>query len=93
MLEPLPPGNARIDVDGDGVSVAIKSTNADGPSPPQPSADHVFNAFKRAFGSDLDALERDWHHFMKNVQTPLEQNAPTADATAKPKPQPARGKT
>jgi len=71
----------------------LRGPNTDGPSPPQPAADRIFNAFQRAFGSDLDALERDWHHFMKNVQTPLEQNAPTADATVKPGRPSTRGKT
>jgi Protein of unknown function (DUF1570) len=71
----------------------LRGPNADGPSPTKPAADRVFNAFQRAFGSDLDGLESDWHQFMKNVQTPLEQNAPTADATPKPKPPAARGKT
>jgi hypothetical protein len=39
--------------------------------------------FQRAFGADLEALERDWHAFMSKVQTPLELHAPHA----KPEPQ------
>jgi hypothetical protein len=71
----------------------LRGPNAESPAPQSPAADRVINAFKRAFGSDLDALESDWHRFMKSVQTPLEQNAPPADATAKQKPPRNRGKT
>jgi Protein of unknown function (DUF1570) len=71
----------------------LRGPSAEGPSPPATAGDRVVNAFKRAFGSDLDALESDWHRFMKSVQTPLEQNAPTADATVKQKPPHARAKT
>jgi hypothetical protein len=71
----------------------LRGPNAESPSPSATGADRVVNAFKRAFGSELDALESDWHRFMKSVQTPLEQNAPTADATGKQKPAPARAKT
>jgi hypothetical protein len=38
--------------------------------------DRVSRAFQRAFGSDLDALEREWRAFMATVKTPLEQNQP-----------------
>ncbi len=41
--------------------------------------DRVFGAFQRAFGSDLDALERDWRAFMATVKTPLEQHRPTEE--------------
>jgi Protein of unknown function (DUF1570) len=64
----------------------LRSPNADGPSPSEPAADRVLTAFKRAFGSDLDAHEREWLNFMKSVQTPLEKNATTTESTAKPKP-------
>jgi len=33
-------------------------------------------AFRRAFGSDLEPLEREWHEYMATVQTPLERHAP-----------------
>jgi hypothetical protein len=47
-------------------------------------------AFRRAFGSDMEALERDWHAFMSKVQTPLELHAPPAAARPDPKaPRPA----
>ena len=42
-------------------------------------------AFRRTFGQDLDALERDWHRFMADIRTPLEQQAP-GRATPSPKP-------
>jgi hypothetical protein len=45
--------------------------------------ERVFNAFRRAFGPDLDGLERDWRRFMAGVRTPLEQNVPTADPPSK----------
>jgi hypothetical protein len=44
------------------------------------TGDPVFEAFRRAFGPDLDRQEKDWRHFMESVQTPLEQNAPGAGA-------------
>ena len=53
---------------------------------PQTRADRVFGAFQRAFGSDLEGLERDWHRFMAGIQTPLEQHAPTSLPASKPSP-------
>src|SRR5262249_20313579 len=50
-------------------------------SPPESSGDRVFRIFKRAFGNDIDAIERDWRGFMATVKTPLEQNRPI-DAVA-----------
>jgi hypothetical protein len=41
-------------------------------------ADRYMTLFQRAFGSDLDVLERDWHEFMAVVQTPLERHEPEA---------------
>ena len=41
-----------------------------------PAASGTVAAFRRAFGDDLDALERDWHQFMAGIRTPLEQHAP-----------------
>jgi len=52
-------------------------------SPSTAPGDRVTMAFKRAFGNDLDALERDWRAFMATVQTPLEQQAPPGEATPK----------
>jgi hypothetical protein len=46
--------------------------------------DHVFDAFLRAFGSDLGRLDGDWRSFMKTVKTPLEQHAPAPGSPAKP---------
>jgi hypothetical protein len=54
-----------------------------GASLPQSRADRVSRAFQRAFGSDLDRLESDWHRFMASVQTPLEQHAPTSSPDMK----------
>jgi len=42
--------------------------------------DRFFQAFQRAFGTDLANLERNWRLFMNTVKTPLEQHAP-ADLT------------
>jgi hypothetical protein len=57
----------------------------EGVSLPQARADRVFDAFRRAFGSDLEGLERDWHHFMAGIQTPLEQHDPTSSTGSKPR--------
>ena len=43
---------------------------------PEPPGDRFAAAFRRAFGNDLDALDRDWHRFMAGIRTPTEQNAP-----------------
>jgi hypothetical protein len=51
---------------------------------PQPRVERVYSAFQRAFGSDLDRLESDWHRFMAGAQTPLEQHAPTSSTERKP---------
>ena len=53
----------------------------DADSPPLSRGDRVFRAFQRAFGSDVDALERDWRAFMATVKTPLEQNRPADEKT------------
>jgi Protein of unknown function (DUF1570) len=50
----------------------------------QSTSDSVFEAFERAFGPDLDALERDWLRFMETVRTPLEQHAPAVREAAAP---------
>ena len=49
-----------------------------------PTGGRVFDAFQRAFGTDIDRLDGDWHTFMKTVHTPLEQHAPASDAAPKP---------
>jgi uncharacterized protein DUF1570 len=61
-------------------------------SPPTSQGDRVFRAFQRAFGSDLDALERDWRAFMATVQSPLEQNRPVEEKSPVAKSSPARRK-
>ncbi len=51
----------------------------------------TLDAFRRAFASDLEAVERDWHAFMSKVHTPLELHAPPAPVRPDPKPpRPAR---
>ncbi len=40
--------------------------------------DRTVAAFRRAFGEDLAATERDWHSFLARTQTPLERHAPAA---------------
>jgi Protein of unknown function (DUF1570) len=55
-----------------------------GEEPPvSPTGDRVLDAFQRAFGTDMDKLESDWHRFMNTVQTPLEQHVPGADPASK----------
>lgn len=41
-------------------------------------------AFRRAFGSDLGAIEHGWHQYMATVQTPLERHAPDPRIPAEP---------
>jgi hypothetical protein len=51
-----------------------------GPAPAAAPGDRFFDAFQRAFGSDLDRLEKDWRQFIASLQTPLEKNAPLDQA-------------
>ncbi|MDG3004402.1 DUF1570 domain-containing protein [Paludisphaera mucosa] len=46
------------------------------PQEASPSPQSHFDAFRRAFGEDLGELERDWHAFLDEAQTPLERHAP-----------------
>jgi hypothetical protein len=39
-------------------------------------SDRSMIIFQRAFASDLDLLERDWHEFMAALKTPLERHQP-----------------
>jgi hypothetical protein len=43
---------------------------------PEPRSERVYAAFRRAFGKDLEALDRDWHQYIAGIRTPLEQHAP-----------------
>jgi hypothetical protein len=70
----------------------LRSPNPDEPSPAASSGDRVFDAFRRAFGFDLDRLEGDWRTFMKSVQTPLEQNAPATETPSRSSPSPTRAR-
>ena len=49
-----------------------------------PAGERSLTAFWRAFGSDLQTLEHDWHQFMAKVQTPLERHAPDAQPPPEP---------
>jgi hypothetical protein len=68
----------------------LRSPNLGADSPASAAGDRVFNAFQRAFGTDMEKLEGDWHRFMKTVQTPLEQNAPGDDPASKSNRPPTR---
>jgi hypothetical protein len=57
---------AGPDADGD----------AAGAPTPEPRGGRVHAAFRRAFGKDLVALDRDWHQYMAGIRTPLEQHSP-----------------
>src|SRR5262249_55027210 len=46
--------------------------------------DRVAGAFGRAFGADLDQIEKEWRRFMESVRTPLEQHAPATGAAVAP---------
>jgi hypothetical protein len=62
----------------------LRAPNVDDPtSSPAPSADRVVDAFRRAFGTDLHRLDKEWHAFMKTVETPLERNVGTPVKTQK----------
>jgi hypothetical protein len=45
--------------------------------PPLSAGEHAATAFRRAFGNDLEALEREWHDFLDSAQTPLERHDPS----------------
>ena len=62
----------------------LRSPDIGGESPASKAGDRVFDAFQRAFGTDMDKLESDWHRFMRTVQTPLEQHDPVNDQAPKP---------
>ena len=49
-----------------------------------PAGQRSVTAFRRAFGSDFQTPDRDWHQFMTNVQTPLERHAPNAQLPPEP---------
>jgi hypothetical protein len=53
---------------------------------PEPRGERVYAAFRRAFGDDLDALDRDWHQYMDGIRTPLEQHAPRPAAAPAARP-------
>ena len=63
--------------EGDGTGVAAG---------PEPRGERTVAAFRRAFGDDLDGLERDWHQFMAGIRTPLEQQAPRPGDPPSPRP-------
>ncbi len=62
----------------------LRSPDVGAESPVSATGDRVFDAFQRAFGTDMDKLESDWRRFMKTVQTPLEQHVPAVDPVSKP---------
>jgi hypothetical protein len=58
------------------LSELASDDEAAGDSTPVPRSERVIVAFRRAFGNDLDTLDRDWHRYMAGIRTPLEQHAP-----------------
>jgi Protein of unknown function (DUF1570) len=70
----------------------LRNPRTSEPSSPAPIGDQVFAAFQRAFGSDLDKLERDWRGFMETVHTPLEEHAPAGGPAPKAGPPARRAK-
>jgi hypothetical protein len=62
----------------------LRNPTERGADAPAAGGDRFCGAFQRAFGPDLDHIERDWRAFMATVQTPLEQNAPRAKSAGKP---------
>jgi hypothetical protein len=47
-------------------------------------SDRWLAVFHRAFGSDLEALEGEWHQFMSDVKSPLERHAPDSELPSPP---------
>lgn len=69
--------------------VAAPDSAEDGPAADpgaSPRGDRVLAAFRRAFGEDLDALDRDWHRFLSGIRTPIEQHAPRSGSAPAAKP-------
>lgn len=54
------------------------------PTADRSRADIAFDAFQRAFGSDLPGLERDWRAFLDESDTPLSRHAPTPQDSRPP---------
>jgi hypothetical protein len=52
----------------------------------EPRGERIQTAFRRAFGNDLEALDRDWHQYMAGIRTPLEQHAPKPGSPPASKP-------
>jgi hypothetical protein len=48
------------------------------PSPDRNRTERLVELFRTSFGSDLAALESEWHQFMRSVTTPLESGATKA---------------
>jgi hypothetical protein len=51
-----------------------------------PRPDRTLDAFRRAFGVDLDSRQRDWYDFLSEARTPLELHAPRPDGPSSPEP-------
>lgn len=75
--------------------VAAPDTKEDAPVEPvaEPRGERVLAAFRRSFGQDLEALDRDWHPFMSGIRTPIEQHAPRAGSTPATRPDPTERPT
>ncbi|MGB0067789.1 MAG: DUF1570 domain-containing protein, partial [Isosphaeraceae bacterium] len=56
-------------------------------------SERSLTAFRRAFGSDLETLERGWHQYMATVQTPLERHAPDPQLPPEPAPRSNRNRS
>ncbi len=56
------------------------------------SGERSLTAFRRAFGSDLEPLERDWHEYMGMVQTPLERHTPGPRTSSDSAPGPSQNR-
>jgi Protein of unknown function (DUF1570) len=61
----------------------LRTPSLEGQSSVGAAGDRVFDAFQRAFGTDLERLDDEWHKFMKTVQTPLEQNVEPGEPSSK----------
>ncbi len=61
----------------------LRGPTLEGESAKTSTGDRTFDAFRRAFGTDLARVEGDWRLFMKTVQTPLERHAPPANPASR----------
>jgi Protein of unknown function (DUF1570) len=68
--------------------IADLAPDDEGSADPNPESrgERFYAAFRRAFGNNVDALDRDWHQYMAGIRTPLEQHTPRPGSSLATKP-------